>query len=410
MRRFFPLPEALREAGIVFLITRGFLFLLAPLAYLTLPKIDPNGLDVPPLIDSKLTDTFTGLPHYLFDIWAKWDSVWYLYIANNGYSSTDQTTAFFPLYPLMLAIFRPLFLGNGVLAGIFISLVFCFVAFFLLYKLVEIDFGRGTAQRALFYLAIFPTSFYLQTIYSESLFLMLTIGCLYAARRNELVLAGIAGALATLTRSAGLLLLIPLALMYLQQRDWDLRQIRWDALYLLLLPLGLAVWMLYLDLKFHDPWLFSESQSYWLRQPVDPFRGLYRGLVSAREGIGTVLSTSDKNFWPVIDRDPRLWATYDVMNFGFAVTCIGLAIASFWRLPLAYASYALAVLLLPLCYPSSMVPLLSMPRFALAAFPIFILLALWAKERRWLDQLIVVASLVTLGLFFAKFIIWTWVA
>ena len=71
------LPEQLREAGLIFLITRGALFLMAPLAYLTLPKIDAANQDFPPLVDPRLTDTFTGLPHYLFDIWAKWDSVWY---------------------------------------------------------------------------------------------------------------------------------------------------------------------------------------------------------------------------------------------------------------------------------------------------------------------------------------------
>jgi len=404
------LPEALREAGIIFLITRGALFLLAPLAYVTLPRIDPMGLDVPPQVDLKLTETFTGLPHYLFDIWAKWDSVWYLQIAQHGYAADNSSTAFFPLYPLLIAVFKPLFFGNGVLAGMFISLVCCLAAFYFFYLLVETDFGSDTARRSVFYMAIFPTSFYLQTIYSESLFLMLTIGCIYAARRNEYVLAGIAGALATLTRSAGLLLLVPLVIMYLRDREWDWRAVRWDALYLLMLPLGLMVWMLYLDIRFNDPWLFSEAQSYWLREFVDPFRGLYRGFIAARDGFNTVIITPDKSFWPVVDRDPRLWATYDVMNFGFAVACISLAIASFRRLPLAYASYALVVLLLPLCYPSAMVPLLSMPRFALAAFPIFILLALWAKERRWVDQLVVVSFLVMLGFLFAKFLVWTWVA
>src|SRR3989337_3968419 len=109
-------------------------------------------------------------------------------------------------------------------------------AFYFLYRLVELDHDREVARRSVFYLAIFPTSLFFQSIYSESLFLLLTIGCLYAARRNEFVLAGIAGALATLTRSPGLLLLVPLVIMYAQSRGWgwrpggwDLRQVRWDV-------------------------------------------------------------------------------------------------------------------------------------------------------------------------------------
>ena len=411
------LPEQLREAGLIFLITRGALFLMAPLAYLTLPKINPTALDFPPLVDHQVTDPFTGIPHYLFDIWAKWDSVWFLRIAEYGYSAVDNSTAFFPLYPLLIAIFKPLFLGNGVLAGMFISLACCLGAFYLFYLLVELDFSRDVARRSVFYLAIFPTAFFFQTIYSESLFLLLTIGCIYAARRNEYVIAGIAGALATLTRSPGLLLLVPLVIMYLRGRGWDwrtsrwnLRLVRWDAVGLLLVPLGLVLWMLYLQLRFGDPLLFTSAQGNWLREFTWPQTGLWRGAVEAWNGMGDILSTSDKSYWTVTDRDPRLWATYNVMNFVFTVGFIGLCIAAIRRLPSHYVAYIFAVLLLPLCYPSTYVPLFSMPRFILTAFPVFILLAIWGEKNRWVDMMITVTSVALLGFFTAKFVVFTWVA
>ncbi|MBE3074304.1 MAG: hypothetical protein IMZ75_05080, partial [Actinobacteria bacterium] len=198
-RRILGLSEAWRQAGLIFLLTRGALFLMAPFAYLTLPKFDPAVQDIPPFVDHQLTDRFTGLAHYLFDIWARWDAVWYLKIATDGYSAGDNSTAFFPLYPFLLAALKPLFLGNGILAGMCISLAACLGAFYLFYRFVEIDFGGPVARRALLYLAIFPTSFFFQTIYSESLFLLLTVGCLYAARRQEFMIAGLAGALAVLT-------------------------------------------------------------------------------------------------------------------------------------------------------------------------------------------------------------------
>lgn len=416
------LPEQLREAGLIFLITRGALFLMAPLAYLSLPKIDPVSQDFPPLVDHRLSDAFTGIPHYLFDIWAKWDSVWFLQIAQYGYAADDNSTAFFPLYPLLIAIFKPLFFGHGVLAGIFISLACCLGAFYLFYLLVEIDFGRDVARRSVFYLAIFPTSLFFQTVYSESLFLLLTIGCLYAARRNEFILAGIAGALATLTRSPGMLLLVPLVIMYGQSRgwgwqpgSWNLRKVRLDVVGLLLVPLGLGVWMLYLGVRFGDPLLFTASQDNWLRQFIWPWQGgpltgLWRGFKEAWNGMGDILSTEDLVFWPVTDRDPRLWATYNIMNFIFTAGFIGLGIAAIKKLPSYYVAYIFAVLLLPLCTPSTYVPLFSMPRFLLTAFPAFILLALWGERNRWVDMLITVVSLALLGFFTAKFVVWTWVS
>lgn len=404
------LPQALRESGLIFLITRGALFLLAPLAYLTLPKIDPAFLDERPFLAPELTDTFSGFAHYLFDIWARWDSVWYLHIAEHGYSSYDFSTAFFPLYPLLIAVVKPLFAGNGVLAGIFISLACCMAAFYFLYRLVELDHDREVARRAVFYLAIFPTSFFFQSVYSESLFLAMTIGCLLAARRKDYMLAGLAGALATLTRSAGLMLLIPLFIMYMEERDWNYRRLDREAFNLLLVPVGLGVWMLFLGVRFGDPWLFTEAQSYWLREFTGPIEGLWQGLMSALGGLETLFTSTDDLFWPVVDRDERLWAAYNIINFGFTVTFLGLAIAAFRRLPLAYAAYALAVVLFPLSYASAFVPLFSMPRFVLTAFPIFILLAIWGHRNRWLDMTITVFSLTLLGFFTAKFVVWTWVS
>jgi len=406
------LPEAWRQAGYIWLISRGALFLLAPLAYLTLSRVDPVNLDVPPNVNTALTDTMTGIGHYFFDIWAKWDAVWYLQIAHQGYSADDNSTAFFPLYPLLITVVRPIFGGNGVLAGIFISLLCCLVAFYFLYKLVEIDFNSSVARRAVLYLAVFPTSFFFQSIYSESLFLVLTIGCLYLARQREYMLAGALGTLATLTRSAGLLLLLPLLIIYLHDRNWSWRRVRWDMLFLLLVPLGLGLWMLYLGIRFGNPWLFSQAQGNWLRQfsmPFGPLGGLWKGMVEAYKGMDTILLTKDRIYWPV-DFDPRLWATYNVMNLLFTLPFLGLAAAAFKRLPLAYSIYSLAVLLLPLSFPSVFVPLFSMPRFVLAAFPLFILMAIWGEEHPWFDKLTMMFSLTFLGLLSAKFVTWTWVA
>jgi hypothetical protein len=110
-----------------------------------------------------------------------------------------------------------------------------------------------------------------------------------------------------------------------------------------------------------------------------------------------------------MDEDPRLWATYDIINLFFMIPFLALSILAFWRLPLQYAAFGFLMMMLPLSFPSS-VSLMSMPRFVLVIFPLFILMALLVQGRGWLDKTITYTSLVFLGLFLSKFVVWTWVA
>ena len=113
------------------------------------------------------------------------------------------------------------------------------------------------------YVSIFPVAFFLQAVYTESLFLMLSLACLYWSRESRWRLAGLAGLLATLSRSTGVLLLVPMAMIYYEQRDWELaahgppRGQPADD------PEGLLVWMAYLGLSFHKPLLFAAVQDQW---------------------------------------------------------------------------------------------------------------------------------------------------
>ena len=60
-------------------------------------------------------------------------------------------------------------------------------------------------------------SFFFSAVYTESLFLALSAGCFYLARRERWVWAGVLGGLAAATRSIGVLLVVPLAVLYLQE-------------------------------------------------------------------------------------------------------------------------------------------------------------------------------------------------
>src|SRR5215210_1703766 len=163
---------------------------------------------------------------------ARWDSVWYLRIADSGYGRNASPgsghrpllaqdsmprAAFFPLYPLLVRGVGTLFGGShGALlaAAYLISLVAFLGALALLHRLAELELGRRLARPTLLLLSVFPAAVYIGAPYSESLFLLLAVGAFYAARSGSWAWAGACAALASATRSAGLLLLIPLAMLW----------------------------------------------------------------------------------------------------------------------------------------------------------------------------------------------------
>jgi len=160
----------------VFLWSRIALWLAASLAFLTLvPEGDPATIrrDDPNLI----SDLGFGT-----DVWARWDSYWFIEIARHGYDVDEQAAAFYPLYPTLLAGLGRLFLGHYVAAGIVISLLASAGAFVLLHGLAQRLVGEDAAFRTILFLAVFPTSFFLSAVYSESLFLLTTVALLYHLR------------------------------------------------------------------------------------------------------------------------------------------------------------------------------------------------------------------------------------
>src|SRR5439155_6866772 len=110
------------------------------------------------------------------DIWARWDSIFFLRIAEHGYASLDRaSTAFFPLYPALTGLLGRVFLGHYVLAGVLVSLAAGLGAFVLFHRLAESRLGAEGARRAVLYLAVFPMALFFQAVYSESLYLLLCV-------------------------------------------------------------------------------------------------------------------------------------------------------------------------------------------------------------------------------------------
>jgi hypothetical protein len=408
------------EAGRVFVLSRAAVACVAILAALTIGTSGPAGLpernaaryDVP-----ALTHPFGKAGDRVFSPLARWDAVWYLAIADSGYEGARARSAFFPLYPLTVRTLGEV--GGGsraarLAAAYLISLGAFLAALVLLHRLVALELGRPLAAPTLLLLALFPASLFFGAPYSESLFLLVSVGAFYAARTGRWAWAGACAAAAAATRSAGVLLLLPLAVLYLEQtgglsRD-SLRRVRPVAAWLLLAPLGLGAYAGYLHLATGDGLSFLDVQNAWYREFAGPLGGAWDGLKAAFEsGRHLVAGSTGQIHYSDAGGDPTRAALMNLMLFGCLVFSLVACVGAIRRLPLAYGLYAGSALLLPLSFPVGPQPLMSLPRFVSVLFPLFMWLALWCERRRATDW---VAAAFALGLvlFTQQFATWLFVA
>jgi hypothetical protein len=339
---------------------------------------------------------------YFTDIWARWDSDFFLHIAQHGY--TDSSAAFAPLYPALVAGLGRAFFGHYIVAGLVVSLLCCLGAFVLLYRLAEDRLGVGGAARSVLYLAIFPMALFLQAVYSESLFLLLSLAAFALAERGRFAGAGVAAGLAILTRVAGLALLPALAVLAWRHRE----RIRALGKLALALPVA-AIYPLVLWQQVGDPFAFSDAQDRWHRHLswAGPFAGLWHGLTSTWHGLEQFVVGHGTN---VPAAGPMHAAAENVQAFAFLVLFIVLTVVAWRRLGTAYGVFAAVSLAIPLSYPSSRWPLLSLPRFGLVIFPLFLALAALTADRPRLHTAVVACSSVFLGVAVAQWALWQWVA
>jgi hypothetical protein len=354
---------------------------------------------------------------------ARWDSVWYLRIADSGYGNASLRSghrpllvqgsapraAFFPLYPLLVRGIGTLLGGSHaalLVAAYLVSLAAFLAALVLLYRLTELELGRPLARPVLLLLAVFPAALYFGAPYSESLFLMLAVGVFYAARSGHWAWAGACAALASGTRSAGILLLLPLALIW-----WGTRpRRRGDAAWLLLAPLGVAAYAAWLGLVEGDALRFLDVQDAWSRDLSVPLAGAWDGLTAAVDGVRQLASGSRTPvYFEAAAGDPFRIAAINVMLFATLVFAVVACVGVLRRLPRPYGVWVAVSLLLPLSFPVAPQPLMSLPRFVSVLFPVFMWLALVCEERRVTD-LVAAASAIGLGLFTAQYASWHWIS
>jgi Mannosyltransferase (PIG-V) len=319
------------------------------------------------------------------DLWNRWDSDQYLQLAKFGYTTNSEWKAWlYPFFPWCVRVVAWV-AGNYVVSALIVSGTALFVGAILFRRLVSIDFAPEMALRSAWFFLIFPTAYFLHVPYTESLFFVLIIGSLLAARRQCWWLAGMLGALSWMTRANGIIVLPTLAVEAAHQ-FWTTRRWNWRWLWIALVPAGFGVYLL-LNWKISaEPFAFLRS-----RKALFDISAAWPW-VGVRGNI-THLSWRDS-------AEAEMIGTQELYFTALGLICV---VAAWLKLRPAYAVWMTGSWLLVV----SATFIESMPRYMLTMFPIFILFALLARHRLW-NALITIWSLLFLALFTSLFVRGLW--
>jgi Gpi18-like mannosyltransferase len=314
----------------------------------------------------------------IFEHWLRWDSYWYLTIAKDWYQPNGKDSlaiVFFPLYPLTVRFFN-LLLNNFEISAVFVSLLFSLTASIALFELVLLDFKKNIALKSVWFLSIFPTAYFLQAAYSESLFLTLSILSIYGARINRSLSSSILGLLSTATRINGILLL-PILIS-------ETKTFKGKTVAILLVPLG---FIFYLGLNyqiFNDPLYFSKVLSLnWYKNFALPW-------VSIENLIYKLSYLKGEQFFA------------ELLELVFIILIGISAIFVYFKIRRSYGAYMILNLLL---FTSTSF-ILSTPRYALILFPIYI--ALSKIENKLITTFISLIFITLLFYYTILFTEWRW--
>ena len=318
-----------------------------------------------------------------FANWSRWDAVHYLNIAQNGYTAFGEDRfliVFFPLYPALIAAFQIVF-RDYLISAFVISGIATIALGFVFRELVRLDYSEKIAQFSVLFLFIFPTSYFLHIPYTESLFLSLCIGSFLAARRRFWIFAGILGGLACLTRINGLLLFPALAFEVWNEYQEN-RKLNRKWLALLVIPFGFSI---YLAINYYvtgNPTMFMTYQrEHWSRYFRFPWEGIW------------------ETFKRVYNNKPNDAQMTGVQEFLFVFIGLFATVVGWRYLRNSYRVWMFGNWLL--FVSTSFV--LSVPRYTLSLFPLFILAGFLAVKNWWMNVFFTVWSILFLAVFIIQF-------
>ena len=316
-------------------------------------------------------------PNELVNLQARWDTDFYYHIATTGYQwdrsvFLHQNVVFFPLYPLLMRWGGALLGGHPLLAGTIVSLAAFAGAIVLLYRLAALELGEDKAWPVILLVSTYPFALFYSVVYTESLFLLLTVGAFYAMRRRHLLLAALCGVAAGLARPNGFWLALPLLWLAVSApssapddatspHSWWRDRRRVAAVLVALAPLaGTAIFSAYLYGRFGDALAWMHGQAAWGMPLLG--RGPAPDPVRTAEDLRVKVSEV-------------LVYVGDITAFFWAATSI-LPVTR--RLGIAYGLW-IAVNIFP---PVAAHLFISLGRFTAVLFPLFFWLALVVPRQR----------------------------
>jgi hypothetical protein len=326
--------------------------------------------------------------HGWLEIWNRWDALHYMDLAQLGYTATGEKSVqivFFPFYPWVVRLFS-FILRDTLVSAFVVSAIASVAAGLLLKRLVELDFEEDVARSSVWFMFIFPTSYFLHIPYTESIFIACILGCLLAARTNHWILAGFLGQTACLSRINGLIL-VPVLLFELVQQYRATRRWEWQWLGILIVPTGFVAYLLLNRSVTGNLFTFLRIQKeHWSKSGTWPW-----------VGIGGKWDTM--RFGP-----PAESVMVGLQELLFI--SLGL-VAVIWCWRKMRPSYGIWVTLNWLLFVSTSF-VLSTPRYMLTLFPIYVLFAVVARKSFVAGQLITVWSLLFLAVFASAFVRGFW--
>lgn len=321
------------------------------------------------------------VPHLAFiDALVRWDAGWYGEIAQNGYwlkPGEQSPIAFFPLYPLLIRAVSWLGLNRWVAATI-VSFCAAMAGLYLFARWAK-QLSPTTWRTAFWLLALYPFAEYLYgVVYSDALFLVLAVGAFFALERDRPLLATIIGALACACRPVA-----PAVVIGLLARSLEKRWVRGDGFrptdFLpALAGLGLLAWMLYLQVRFGDPLAFAHVQGVpgWDQPP----------------GWHSWLKLEwFKTMFPSVPLEIGLRLGGHAL---VTVLALILVVPTFKRLGVGYGLFTLLVIGIPAV---SSKDFQGLGRYVIAAFPLFLTMALLLEGRPVLRRVVLVIFALLLG-------------
>ena len=343
----------------------------------------------------------------MLTIWNHWDAPHYLDLVVFGYRATDAGNlvgpngyrsvypgdlplyiVFYPLFPWLATMVNAL-LNDPLVSALVVSTAASLFVAPLLYRLVRHDEEPAVAVRSAWFLLIFPTAYFLHIGYTEALFMALVLGSFLAASTERWWLAGLLGGLAALARVNGLILIPALAAeAYTQwlRRPPEERRLRVEWLAIGLVAVGFAVYLALNLAIYGNAFAFLRIQSeHWFKSLAPPW-----------EGIGGVIGWIGAK-----DRDNALMIGWMELTF-IVIGLVGTIHAAFRFRPSWFAWMAGNWLLFV-----STAFVVSVPRYSLTLFPLYVSLAVISR-RTLVLALLSAASIGALIYFAGRFAIGVW--